>query len=125
MFSCTCYLFSTNSHSWEEGRRDCRDRGADLVIIDSSEEQEFLTKNIRKDTWIGLTDRDNEGTWKWTDETPLTLAYWVRGQPDSGGGDPQWGEEDCAILIAGKETEENWNDRRCDDTLKWICEKMA
>uniref|UniRef100_A0A8P4GDI2 C-type lectin domain-containing protein n=1 Tax=Dicentrarchus labrax TaxID=13489 RepID=A0A8P4GDI2_DICLA len=125
MFSCTCYLFSNNSHSWEEGRQDCRERGADLVIIDSSEEQEFVTKNIRKDTWIGLTDRDNEGTWKWTDGTPLTLAYWVRGQPDSGAGDPKWGEEDCAIVIAGKETEGNWNDRRCEDAQKWICEKMA
>ncbi|XP_051259622.1 C-type lectin domain family 17, member A-like isoform X2 [Dicentrarchus labrax] len=81
MFSCTCYLFSTNSYSWEEGRQDCRERGADLVIIDSSEEQEFLTKNIRKDTWIGLTDRVNEGTWKWTDGTPLTLAIPVCLQP--------------------------------------------
>ncbi|XP_035532740.1 C-type lectin domain family 4 member E-like [Morone saxatilis] len=125
MFSCTCYLFSTNSQSWEKGRQDCRDRGADLVIIDSSEEQEFLTKNIRKDTWIGLTDRDNEGTWKWTDETPLTLAYWWTKQPDSGGGDPQWGEEDCAHFIYGTKMTENWNDQRCDAALQWICEKIT
>uniref|UniRef100_A0A8C4GL98 C-type lectin domain-containing protein n=1 Tax=Dicentrarchus labrax TaxID=13489 RepID=A0A8C4GL98_DICLA len=125
MFRCTCYFFSTTSASWETGRQDCRDRGGDLVIIDSSEEQEFLTKNITKETWIGLTDRDNEGTWKWIDKTPLTLAYWARGQPDNGGGDPQWGEEDCAHFTVNGETEANWNDRLCDVSFQWICEKMA
>ncbi|XP_045910186.1 CD209 antigen-like protein C isoform X2 [Micropterus dolomieu] len=125
MFSCTCYLLSTKSETWEKGREDCKGRGADLVVIDSSEEQEFLTKVINQDTWIGLNDIENEGTWKWTDGTPLTLSYWFTRQPDNGDGDPQWGEEDCAHIRADTKTGGNWNDRRCDDSLKWICEKIA
>ena len=39
MFSFTCYLISTKSGSWEKGRKDCRARGADLVVIDNYEEQ--------------------------------------------------------------------------------------
>ncbi|KAI3355683.1 hypothetical protein L3Q82_004270 [Scortum barcoo] len=74
MLSCTCYFFSTTSASWEQSRRDCRDKGADLVVIESYEEQELLTKIIKKETWIGLNDREKEGVWKWIDETPLTQA---------------------------------------------------
>ncbi|KAM7406933.1 hypothetical protein PAMA_002910 [Pampus argenteus] len=74
MFSCTCYFISITSDSWEKGRQDCRDREGDLVVIDSPEEQEFLSKIAKQSTWIGLSDREKEGTWKWTDGTPLTLT---------------------------------------------------
>ncbi|XP_039674623.1 CD209 antigen-like protein A [Perca fluviatilis] len=124
MFSSSCYLLSAESGSWEKGRQDCRDRGADLVVIESSQEQTFISGIINRGTWIGLTDKDEEGTWIWVDGTPLTLKYWA-GPPDNGGGDPQWGEEDCAHIVAGMDTGANWNDRRCDNSLQWICEKMA
>lgn len=39
MFSCSCYLLSGRSGSWDEGRKDCRDKGADLAVIESPEEQ--------------------------------------------------------------------------------------
>ncbi|KAI3356024.1 hypothetical protein L3Q82_017296, partial [Scortum barcoo] len=48
------------------------DKGADLVVIESYEEQKFLTDFIKEFTWIGLNDREKEGDWKWIDETPLT-----------------------------------------------------
>ncbi|KAI3355672.1 hypothetical protein L3Q82_004269 [Scortum barcoo] len=70
MFDSTCYFFSTTSASWEQSRRDCRDKGADLVVIESYEEQKFLIDFIKKFTWIGLNDREKEGVWKWIDETP-------------------------------------------------------
>ncbi|KAM3862196.1 C-type lectin domain family 4 member E-like [Diretmus argenteus] len=76
MFSCSsCYLLSSETNSWARSRQDCRDRGADLVVIDSPEEQAFLTTLTSGPTfiWIGLSDDKEEGTWKWIDGTPLTL----------------------------------------------------
>ncbi|AWP13562.1 putative CD209 antigen-like protein E [Scophthalmus maximus] len=87
--------------------------------------QTFLTKIAKKDTWIGLMDRDQEGSWKWSDGTPLTLAFWWTGQPDNGGGHPKYGEEDCAVITANMGTDKNWNDLRCDASRPWICEKNA
>ncbi|XP_056592013.1 CD209 antigen-like protein E [Triplophysa dalaica] len=67
------YHISSNSESWSNSRRDCRQRGADLVIINSKEEQEFLQKSAsnRNFYWIGLSKV--EGVWKWIDETFLAI----------------------------------------------------
>ncbi|XP_038570835.1 C-type lectin domain family 4 member M-like [Micropterus salmoides] len=75
MFSCPCYFLSNESGSWEKGREDCKTRGADLVVINSSEEQMFLSNFTKEEimAWIGLTDRDKEGTWMWINGAPLSL----------------------------------------------------
>ncbi|XP_063744060.1 C-type lectin domain family 10 member A-like isoform X2 [Eleginops maclovinus] len=112
--SCSCYLLHKQTDSWEKAREHCRERGAHLVVIDSAAEQ--------TDVWIGLSDREKEGTWKWVDGSPLTLRNWETIQPDNGGGDPRWGEEDCAIIYT--HTNE-WHDRSCESTQPWICEKEA
>ncbi|XP_026232663.1 CD209 antigen-like protein A [Anabas testudineus] len=75
MFRCSCYFLSSVSGSWSEGRQDCNKRGGDLVVIDSAEEQTFLSEFTMVESWIGLTDRDKEGTWNWVDGTPLTVKY--------------------------------------------------
>uniref|UniRef100_A0AAZ1Y284 C-type lectin domain-containing protein n=1 Tax=Oreochromis aureus TaxID=47969 RepID=A0AAZ1Y284_OREAU len=122
MFSCSCYLLSGRSGSWDEGRKDCRDKGADLAVIESPEEQNYLITLTQNPTWIGLNDKEEEGKWKWIDGTPLTLKYWESNQPDNGAGDPRWGEEDCAHI----RTHANnfWNDRSCGASLLWVCEKI-
>ncbi|XP_062287776.1 CD209 antigen-like protein C [Scomber scombrus] len=125
MFSCSCYRLSSERGSWSTGRQDCRERGADLVVINSLEEQKFFSTFTEKETmsWIGLTDRDTEGTWKWIDGTLLTLSYWGTNQPDNGAG--TYGEEDCAHFYTGSKTLNNWNDLPCRVYLQWTCEKNA
>ncbi|XP_019208826.1 CD209 antigen-like protein E [Oreochromis niloticus] len=121
-FSCSCYLLSESSASWDAARNDCRVRGADLVVIDFAKEQEYLTRLTNTLTWIGLHDEEEEGRWKWVDGTPLNLMYWADHQPDNGGGDPKWGEEDCAHIRTFENT--LWNDLSCRNSLPWVCEKI-
>uniref|UniRef100_A0A3Q1JI12 C-type lectin domain-containing protein n=1 Tax=Anabas testudineus TaxID=64144 RepID=A0A3Q1JI12_ANATE len=120
--SCSsCYFLSTESGSWTTGREDCRTRGADLVVIHSAEEQTFISTFTNTRTWIGLNDRDNEGTWKWVDGTLLTVTYWASNNPNNGEGRAEWGEEDCVEIFGGQSSE--WNDLSCEASRRWICEK--
>ncbi|XP_049328406.1 C-type lectin domain family 17, member A-like isoform X2 [Astyanax mexicanus] len=71
VFNTSLYYVSTLKKSWTESRNDCRQRGADLVIINSREEQEFIKKlnNNNNKVWIGLNK--TEGVWKWVDGSEL------------------------------------------------------
>ncbi|KAM9398877.1 uncharacterized protein ACWYII_031318 isoform 3-T3 [Salvelinus alpinus] len=122
-FDSSLYFLSTETKTWEESRQDCQERGADLVIINSREEQTFLF-NLKKRVWIGLTDSVKEGTWKWVDGTPLTTRYWYDPEPDNGGAKPENGEEDCVEIRTDQSPLMAWNDMSCDSKLNWICEKV-
>nr|XP_046234423.1 C-type lectin domain family 4 member M-like [Scatophagus argus] len=118
-FNNSFYYISSQKESWQESRIDCQQRGADLVIINSKEEQEF-TRRFRRLIWIGLTDRDKEGTWKWVDGTPLTTSYWGTNEPNSHKGS----DEDCGE-IKFFDNENSWNDKPCETQNIWICEKTV
>ncbi|XP_019901024.2 C-type lectin domain family 4 member E [Esox lucius] len=115
-FQSSWYYISSEVKSWEHSRQDCMNRGADLVIINNIREQTFLTK-LKKSLWIGLTDKDIEGTWKWVDGTPLTTAYWMTKQPDN------FKEEEHCGEIHNNNNVLNWNDMLCATKLNWICEQ--
>ncbi|XP_042602310.1 C-type lectin domain family 17, member A-like [Cyprinus carpio] len=98
------YYVSTETKSWTESRRYCRERGADLVIINDNKKQvseRYLLNHILGDfvkkiscgsqTWIGLTDIEVEGTWKWVDGSTLTFWFWNSYEP---GG---YTEENCIV----------------------------
>ncbi|XP_036789831.1 CD209 antigen-like protein E isoform X1 [Oncorhynchus mykiss] len=120
-FESSWYFLSTESKTWKESRKDCLERGADLVMINSDKEQTFLF-NLKKRVWIGLTDSVKEGTWKWVDGTPLTTRYWYSKQPDNAGPN---GDEDCAEIHKDQSPLKAWNDMSCDSKLNWICEKVV
>ncbi|XP_064859714.1 C-type lectin domain family 4 member E-like isoform X2 [Oncorhynchus nerka] len=125
-FESSWYFLSTVKKPWGESRQDCLERGADLVIVNSAKEQEFLF-SFNKRAWIGLTDSVTEGAWKFVDGTPLTTpSYWHSQQPDNGGDNPANRKEDCVEL--NTETwrpVKAWNDLSCLLNRYWICEKVV
>ncbi|KAG3292450.1 C-type lectin domain family 4 member A-like [Ictidomys tridecemlineatus] len=71
-FSSSCYFFSTDVKSWNVSQKNCSRMAAHLVVINSKEEQDFLTQNMHKDAayLVGLSDPEGEGHWQWVDQTP-------------------------------------------------------
>ncbi|XP_046698500.1 C-type lectin domain family 4 member K-like [Silurus meridionalis] len=121
VFGSSVYYISAEDKSWSDSRKYCREKKADLVIINNREEQKFIVKQMgnNRQAWIGLNDGDTEGKWKWVDGTELTdydTGYWYEGEPNNAGNN-----EDCAETrnIASVKA---WNDRSCNDASRWICE---
>ncbi|XP_022611435.1 CD209 antigen-like protein C [Seriola dumerili] len=115
-FGSSYYYISTEKKAWDQSREECLKEGADLVIINSEEEQQFLIK-LNKRVWIGLTDQDEENVWKWVDGTTPATSYWQSLQPDNAG------NEDCVeIRNTDSETLLKWNDLPCSYENYWVCE---
>uniref|UniRef100_A0A3Q4GC93 C-type lectin domain-containing protein n=1 Tax=Neolamprologus brichardi TaxID=32507 RepID=A0A3Q4GC93_NEOBR len=117
-FNGSFYYISSITKSWQDSRDDCLQRGAVLAIISNTEEQEFIRLQ-QKVMWIGLTDRETEGVWKWVDETPMTASFWYSGEPNNFNGR----NEDCVVINHNYDYENNWNDAACENLNFWLCEK--
>ncbi|XP_073697624.1 C-type lectin domain family 4 member E-like [Garra rufa] len=113
-------LFICNElKSWSDSRQYCRDRGADLIIIDSEEKQRHISLFVKERMWIGLSDTENEGNMKWVDNSPMKQGFWVVGEPNNYRGN----DEDCIEMRPSDSVLENWNDVSCSEMKKGICEK--
>lgn len=71
-----------------------------------------------KEVWIGLTDEGVEGHWTWVDGTPLTTAFWGKGQPNSFDGRNQ----DCVEFWHKDSGVGDWNDENCNIEQYFLCE---
>nr|QYY47516.1 CD209 [Ctenopharyngodon idella] len=114
------YYISSEKKSWTESRKYCTERGADLIIINNKEEQDFVKKmSDGVKVWIGLTDSDVEDTWKWVDDTYLTSKFWKSGEPNGRT------RENCVLLTesSGWTYSSGWADYPCHGHYQWICEK--
>ncbi|CAI5686303.1 unnamed protein product [Oreochromis niloticus] len=84
-FGNSFYFKFIENKTWYESRKLCQDKGADLVIINSKEEQEFINElNMRGESWIGLERYSQKHEWKWVDGSLLTEIFWAPGQKSEG-----------------------------------------
>uniref|UniRef100_A0A8D2FXC0 CD209 molecule n=1 Tax=Theropithecus gelada TaxID=9565 RepID=A0A8D2FXC0_THEGE len=119
-FQGNCYFMSNSQRNWHDSITACQEVGAQLVVIKSAEEQNFLqlqSSRSNRFTWMGLSDLNHEGTWQWVDGSPLLPSfkqYWNKGEPNN------IGEEDCAEFRGN-----GWNDDKCNLAKFWICKKSV
>ena len=48
--------------------------------------------------WIGLSDLDTEGVFKWPNGAQLSYDFWASGEPNSMPVSGYYGEQDCVVL---------------------------
>ena len=58
----------------------------DLASIPDQATNEFLTTLSTDISYIGASDAESEGTWKWSDGTPWGFQNWAPGEPNNVGG---------------------------------------
>jgi hypothetical protein len=88
--------------SWPECQNQAQILGANLVTVNNQAEQDWLSSMFTSTTkyWIGLTDKDQEGNWKWISGENSSYTNWNFGEPNN------VGDEDYAEVVENG----RWND---------------
>jgi WD40 repeat protein len=67
--------------------------------------------------WIGATDEQKEGEWKWIDGKPLAFTKWGPGQPNN-----KQNEEHYLMLFLAQREWSDQPDRSSQHTTYFVCE---
>ncbi|XP_030856819.1 C-type lectin domain family 4 member C isoform X3 [Gorilla gorilla gorilla] len=117
-FQSSCYFISTGMQSWTKSQKNCSVMGADLVVINTREEQDFIIQNLKRNSsyFLGLSDPGGRRHWQWVDQTPYNenVTFWHSGEPNNL-------DERCAIINFRSSEEWGWNDIHCHVPQKSIC----
>ena len=89
---------AVNATSWSLAEADAQARGGHLVSINSAEENAFVLAQFGnlggtdRRLWIGFSDTAVEGSFAWSDGSPVTYTNWNAGEPNNSGGTEDWAE---------------------------------
>ncbi|KAG2471231.1 CL17A protein, partial [Polypterus senegalus] len=109
------YYFSTERRSWTAARDACVFMFSYLAVINSVDEKNFINNKITEDVWVGLSDLEKEGVWKWISGESVDKSFWGSGEPNN------QNEEDCGEIKKGGML----NDIHCTAERRWVCEKNS
>jgi len=96
------YFMSNSMATPETAHANAIALGGHLVTINSAAENAFVSAMSPNYMWIGYTDRDVEGTFRWITDEPVTYTNWAPGEPNNAGGNEDW-----AVINWGSD---KWND---------------
>jgi len=89
------YKFVPTLTEWHDAKSYCENKGGHLLIVESEEENNFITQNFTLPfsngrPFIGLSDEETEGVWKWVDGRTLSdtgFSNWSSGEPNDSYGE--------------------------------------
>lgn len=118
------YKFVPYPRPWHLAKKDAENQGGYLVAIGSQAEQDFVINLVRKGTggpmpaiWIGLTDEEEEGNWKWVNGEKPSFYCWTNGEPNN-----HSNAENAVLLFLNDQGAGAWNDCHSDARSHYVIE---
>lgn len=72
------YAIIKDAATWHVAKRRCEEMGGHLAIVERDGEKAFLLDLVKslslKAAWIGASDEEFEGNWKWVDGTEAKVS---------------------------------------------------
>ena len=104
------------SDKWKNGRDTCRAYGGNMYVIEDEMVNDWLVflVGLGQSHWIGLNDRDREGTYTWSSGSTAGYRNWASGEPNN-----DWFREDCVEIY---NSSGQWNDEDCGSSRPYVCE---
>ena len=111
-----CYYWSITKANWAKAEKHCNYCKGHLASVTSEATNEFIVSEIKKQNtamlWIGGSDKEEQGNWKWTDQSPWSFDNWAGNQTSQGG--------NC-LCYNGTTITPKWNPSKCDQNFKFSC----
>lgn len=102
------------AYTWNQAKTDAVNRGGRLAVFPTSDVYDRIVAKIRNAFndyfWLGGSDVEQEGVWRWIDGTPITYGRWQAGEPSGG-------SEDSLHVVVGSTI---WNDATNDGEGNWM-----
>ncbi|HDZ42997.1 MAG TPA: hypothetical protein ENH80_03550 [Phycisphaerae bacterium] len=110
------YRLFNQGVTWARAKAICKSWGGHLITIDSDEENTvaFILAGGQL-TFIGASDDEVEGDWRWVDGRPVTHANWAAGEPNNTDG-----YQHVALIGFGGAAE--WDDVAPTGVTVFLCE---
>ncbi|XP_075203423.1 mannose-binding protein A-like [Anomaloglossus baeobatrachus] len=109
------FVTSGKELTYNESKALCLKAGGQIATPRNAEENNAvleITQYYNRLPYLGITDIETEGTFRYPDGKSITYTNWKAGEPN------QQGDEDCVEMrLNGK-----WNDIQCQDKRLHICE---
>ncbi|XP_030069291.1 uncharacterized protein LOC115476857 [Microcaecilia unicolor] len=72
----SCYYFAPYVMSWREAHAMCRKfKGAQLLKLNTTEEQIWVSQTVVRNSWIGLRYNISTGLWFWADDEQAAPSW--------------------------------------------------
>ncbi|XP_009079448.1 PREDICTED: macrophage mannose receptor 1-like, partial [Acanthisitta chloris] len=115
-----CYFIGNTFVTFPQANQTCVRHQAFLATIEDRYEQAYLTSLVGLSTeryfWIGLSDVEDKGTFKWTNGESVLFTHWNSEMPGKKTG--------CVVMrtgIAGG----LWDVIKCEEKAKFLCKMWA
>ncbi|NBT48518.1 MAG: DUF5011 domain-containing protein, partial [Actinobacteria bacterium] len=106
------YQIVSGNFTWDQAKADAEARGGHLATITSEGEWSLINSILGseingKNLWLGGTDSETEGMWKWITGESWTYSRWKPSEPNNSfAGNPE-----SFVQIYGSEDDQlRWND---------------
>jgi len=114
------YFYVPIAKTWMDAEQFCQDRfGTHLASIHNEAQNSEIYGLFSGAAWLGLSDRDNEGKWVWTDGSAYDFKNWYPGEPNNWGG-----YEDCTTSHRWSSVKK-WNDLGCSKARTFMCNRYS
>ena len=113
-----CYFWSTTAMTWPDAEEYCRNQSGHLASVTSNTTNDYVEEGKQKRDisrlWIGGSDSEAEGTWRWADCSLWDFTVWKVKQPDN-----LWGAQNCLNHL-----DQRWDDQRCKNPARFLCSQI-
>ncbi|KFQ29409.1 Macrophage mannose receptor 1, partial [Merops nubicus] len=115
-----CYSMAQLPATFSEAKQICEEnKVTSLVLILHRYEQAFFTSvigfNPAKYFWIGLSDVEEQGTFKWASGEAVTFTHWNAGMRRESG---------CVAMNTGASVG-LWEVLKCEETNMFLCKQLV